>query len=210
MKKLILFTLVFFTLATPILALTSTPSATPSVDLQNKIKSLVKENLETTENLIQKEANAKSFVGYTGKVKSVGTKNITLEVENDLLQIAILPETIITKAGSEIKTTSIALADNLLVIGLKNKDNVLETRIINVLPEVDPATIVETVSKIATFKTIDLKKKSFVLTVSGEDQNFTLSKKTTVKLEDFVAGDTILAITKKYLGKFSLSRAVKI
>lgn len=210
MKKLILFTLVFFTLATPTLALTSTPSATPSVDLQNKIKSLVKENLETTENLIQKETNAKSFVGYTGKVKSVGTKNITLEVESDLLQIAILPETVITKAGSEIKTTSIALADNLLVIGLKNKDNVLETRIINVLPEVDPATIVETVSKIATFKTIDPKKKSFVLTVNGEDQNFTLSKKTTVKLEDFVVGDTILAITKKYLGKFSLSRALKI
>ncbi len=187
-------------------AATSTPSATPSVEV-DKIKTIVQENIDT---IYQKELAAKSFVGYKGKVKSIGSKNLTLEVDTDLLQVSILPTTSITKAGAEIKTSAIALADTLLVIGQKTKDDVLEAKIINVLPVESETDIVITKSAIATIKNLDLKKKTFTLTINSEDLSFTLSKKTTVKLDEYKDGDTILAITKKYQGKYSLSRAIKI
>lgn len=210
MKKLLLLIPIFFLIFTlPVFAVTSTPSATPAMQLEDKIKSLVKENLESAENLLQNEA-VTIFLGFTGKVKSIGSKNITLEVDDDLLQVTIAPETSITKSGNEIKSSSIALSDTLLVIGTKTKDNVLEAKVINVIPPEDPENIVVTEAKIATFKNIDLKKKTFTLTINNEDSSFTLSKKSTVKLDEFKGGDTILAITKKYQGKFSLSRAVKI
>jgi hypothetical protein len=191
-------------------AVTSTPSATPSMQLEEKIKTLVKENLETTEGLVQKEVVAKSLLGYSGTVKSVGTKNITLEIDKDLLQIAVLPTTIITKAGAEIKTSALALGDKLIVIGSKSKDASIEAKIINVIPEVDEKTLVITKAEVAIISKIDLKKKTFSLNIKGQDVAFTLSKKTTVKLENFTDGDQILAITKKYQGKYSLSRAIKI
>lgn len=194
----------------PVLAITSTPSATPNQELQDKIKSLVKENLETTESIIQKDVVLKSLVGYSGKVKSVGSKNITLEVDQDLLQVAVTASTTITKLGTEIKTTSIALADKLIVIGQKTKDNVLEAKTISVISEPNPETIVTTKAEIATIKNIDLKKKTFTLVINSQDLSFTLSRKSTVKLENFTDGDQIFAITKKYQGKNSLSRAIKI
>lgn len=200
----------FLVFSKDIYAINSTPSATPSQDLQDKIKSLVKENLETTENVIKNEITSKSLLGYVGKVKSVGIKNITLETEKDLLQISVLPTTQISKSGAEIKTSSIALSDKLIVIGIKNKDGVLEAKTITVVPEQDPATLVTTKAEIATISKIDYKKKTFTLTINNQSISFTLSKKSTVKLEDLTEGDTIFCITKMYQGKSSLSRAVKI
>lgn len=191
-------------------AVASTPSATPSLQLEEKIKSLVKENLETTEGLIQKDIVTKSLLGYAGKVKSVGTKSLTLEIDKDLLQIAVLPTTSITKAGAEIKTSALALGDKLIVIGSKLKDESIEAKVINVIPAIDETTLVKTKTEIAVISKIDIKKKTFNLNINGEDVTFTLSKKSTVKLENFTEGDQILAVTKKYLGKFSLSRAIKI
>lgn len=191
-------------------ALTSTPSATPSVDIENKIKTLVKENLDTTETELKKNILSKSILGFTGKAKSVGTKNITLETEKDLLQIVLTEKTSITKNGSEMKSSSIALGDKLIVYGQKTKEEVLEAKLILVLADTDDTNLVETQTVVATFKTLDLKKKTFKLTINNEDIDFTLSKKNNVKLEDYKIGDTIFAITKKYLGKFSLSKANKI
>ncbi len=187
-------------------ALTSTPSA----NIQDKIKSLVQENLATTEAKLQKEIVSKSLFGYSGSVKSVGTKNLTLEIEGDLLQVSISPTTSILKAGIEIKTSSIAIADRILVIGTKNKEEVLEAKRITVLEPIDEANIVVTKVYLSVIQKIDLKKKTFVLNIDSQDQPFTLSKKTTVKIENYKDGDLLLTITKKYLGKFSLSRAVKI
>ena len=86
----------------------------------------------------------------------------------------------------------------------------LEAKIINVFPAETDEEVVVTKTQIAYFKNIDTKKKTFTLTINNEDLAFTLSKKSNVKLEDFKDGDKVLAITKKYLGKYSLSRAVKI
>lgn len=213
MKKITLLLLVYlFILVPTTLGATSTPSASPTTQNNqiDKLKSIVQEYTATTEASLQKEIISKSLYGYVGKVKSVGTKNLTLEVNNDLLQVSITPNTSITKSGSEIKTTSIALADKLLVIGTKTKEDVLEAKQITYVTEEKPENIVITKSYVTSFKNIDLKKKTFTLNIDSEDLPFTLSKKSTVKLEDFKDGDRIIAITKKYQGKYSLSRATKI
>ncbi len=211
MKKLFILVVILFLTSTSVFSATATPSATPtSTSTIDKIKDLVKENLTDTELSVQMEAATKSLMGFTGKVKSIGTKNLTLETDKDLLQVLITDTTTITKAGSAIKTTSIALADSLMVIGQKNKDDVLEAKVINVLPVVDETTLVVVTTKVATIKNINLKTKTFTLILDNQDTAFTLSKKNTVKLEDFEDGDTILAVTKKYQGKYSLSKAVKL
>ncbi len=209
MRKHILTIALLLTFTPTVFAATATPSASPTETVE-KIKNLVKENLTTTEANIQKESTSKSLVGFTGKVKTVGTKNITIETEKDLIQILITESTTITKGASEIKTSSIAIGDNLLVYGQKNKDSVFEAKNIYVLAVIDEANTVVSKTQIATINNIDLKKKTFTLTINNEEVNFTLSKKNTIKLEEFKDGDIILGITKKYQGKFSLSKAVKL
>ncbi len=209
MKKTILFAIAFLTFSQTVFAVTATTSGTPTQTV-DKIKSLVKENLTATEVDIQKEAINKSIIGYSGKVKTVGTKNITIETEKDLLQILITDATTIFKSTTEIKTSSIAIGDNLLVYGQKNKDDVFEAKHIYVLAVIDEKNIVISKAQVATISDLDLKKKTFSLTINGETISYTLSKKNTVKLEDFKDGDTIFGITKKYQGKLSLSKAIKL
>ena len=209
MKKTILFAIAFLTFAQSAFAVTATTSGSPTQTV-DKIKSLVKENLTATEVDIQKEAINKSIIGFSGKVKTVGTKNITIETEKDLLQILITDTTTIFKGATEIKTSSIAIGDNLLVYGQKNKDEVFEAKHIYVLAVVDEKNVVISKAQVATISDLDLKKKTFSLTINGETTSYTLSKKNTVKLEDFKDGDTIFGITKKYQGKFSLSKAIKL
>ncbi|OGD83557.1 hypothetical protein A2572_00420 [Candidatus Collierbacteria bacterium RIFOXYD1_FULL_40_9] len=209
MNRITFLIITFFFFATSVLATTATPSAVPTETI-DKIKNLVKENVTATELDIQKEAAGKSLLGYTGKVKTVGTKNITIETEKDLLQILISEESTIFKGTSQIKTSSIAIGDNLLVYGQKNEDNVFEGKHLYVLAPLDETNIVISKTRVSTINKIDLKKKTFTLIIDGQETNFTLSRKNTVKLEDFKDGDTILGITKKYQGKFSLSKAIKL
>ncbi len=190
-------------------AVTASPSATPTQTVE-KIKNLIKENLTTTEVDVQKEIVGNSIVGYSGKVKTVGTKNLTIETEKDLLQTLITDETIINKGGTEIKTSSIAIGDSILIYGQKNKDAVFVANQVSVLAPIDEANIVISKSQVAIINNIDLKKKTFTLKINEEEVSYTLSKKNTVKLEDFKDGDTIFGITKKYQGKFSLSKAIKL
>lgn len=209
MNKYLLLTFLLLALVPGVFAATATPSASPTETVE-KIKNLVKENLTATEIDIQKEATSKSIIGFSGKVKTVGTKNITIETDKDLIQILITELTSITKGTTEIKTSSIAIGDNLLVYGQKNKDGVFEAKQILVLAPIDEKNIVISKAQIATINNIDLKKKTFNLNINGEELAFTLSKKNTVKLEEFKDGDNIFGITKKYQGKFSLSKAIKI
>lgn len=199
----------FFILPLPTIAAVATPSSQPS-ETVDKIKDIVKENLEKTEDIAQKETLTKTVFGQTGLVKTVGTKNITLDTDMDLLQVLVTDDTSLTKQGKEIKTSSIAIGEKLLVIGQKNKENVLEAKVINVLEVVDENQIVISNAQIAKIDKIDTKKKTFTLTINDETSDFVLSKKNTVKLDDFQNGDTILGIVKKYQGKFSLAKAVKL
>jgi len=186
----------------PVLAVTSTPSATPTaLNLQDKIKTIVKDNLTATEKVLEGQTSSK-IIGRTGTIKSIGAKNITLEIEKDITQINM--------EKSDTKASSLAIGNKIMVFGKMDKDNVIMASRIIPVEEKKAEELVETTAILAKITKIDLKKKTFVLTVDSKTFDYTLSKKTTVKLDDLTDGDTLFAISKKYQGKYSLSRATKI
>lgn len=208
MKKIILLATIFLLNSIATLAAESTPSATPTIEAVEKIKNIVKENLQNTEETVTKQA---SNIGLSGIVKTIGSKSITLETDKDIFQIAISDETIISKDNKDIKTSSIAIGDKLLVIGQQvNNEDVLNAKIVNVLSVIKEEEIVISKAEIATISKIDIKKKTFILTINGVETSYTLSKKNNVKLDEFSDGDTIFGITKKYQGKYSLAKAIKL
>jgi len=199
--------------ATPSSSPTTSPtiSTTPSPsseDIQTKIKNLVQENIANTENTLKEKVNLSIYYGYEGKITSISSGNISLNFENDIIQITTTTNTSILKSNSAIKISSLAISDTILVIGKKTKNGVVQASQISVItPEPDEVLTEAIIAKIIS---IDTKSKSIVLNVKGKEINYTLSKKTTVKLTDFEPNQTIFAISKLYSGKYSLSRATTI
>lgn len=189
---------------------TATPSATPKIsatptNLEDKIKNLVKENLSATESNLKESINLKSLVGHVGTIKTISSDNITIETDQNTFQVATTDKTTITKAGVAGKISSLAIADRVIVIGSLVKEDIIQAKSIKVVPE--ETDIVETDAVIANVYSVDVKKKTVVLTINKIQLPFTLSKKTTVKIEDLKPNQTIFAITKKYQGKDSLAKA---
>lgn len=201
MKKILLFVLLFFFSTISVSAETATTSASSSTELQNKIKTIVQENLTATEKVLEGKSLAK-YTGRTGTIKSVGAKNLTLEVDKDILQVSL--------GSTEIKPTSLVIGTKIIVLGKITADNILEAKKIIPYTETKPEELVITTAIFGKITSIDPKKKTLVINIDSKDLDYSLSKKTTVKLEDFQEGDSIFAISKKYQGKLSLSRAVKI
>lgn len=205
----------------PVLAVTtpsaaSTPSATPSItptitpssaqDIQEKIKNLVKENLSATETNLKEKINLQTLVGFVGTIKSINSGNITLDSKDgNLIQITTNEKTTISKSGSSIKLSSLALSDKIIIIGTMIKDDIVIAKRITTA-ELDPNPIISG-TLVAKVSSIDLKKKTIGLNVDGKEVLFALTKKSTIKLTDLQVGQTIFAISKKYDGKDLLSRA---
>jgi len=189
---------------------TATPSATPKVsatptNLEDKIKNLVKENLSATESNLKESINLKSLVGYVGAIKTISAGNISIESDQNIFQVSTTDKTAITKSGTTGKISSLAITDKVIVIGNLVKEDIIQAKMIKVIPE--ETDIVETNAVIANIYSIDIKKKTLVLTINKVQMPFTLSKKNTVKLEELKPNQNIFAITKKYQGKDSLTRA---
>lgn len=201
MKKL-LFILTFFLFSTiSVNAETATSTASSTTNLQDKIKTIVQENLTATEKVLEGQALPK-YTGRTGTIKSVGAKNFTLEVDKDILQIAL--------GTTDVKPTSLVIGTKIIVLGKLTSDNILEAKKIIPYVETKPEELVITTAIFGKVTSIDTKKKTLIINIDNKDLDYTLSKKTTVKLEDFQAEDNMFGISKKYQGKLSLSRAIKI
>lgn len=199
MKKLLIFIILFFVISisrSRALAQDGTPSGSLDVD---KIKSLVKENLTATEKTLTAQTK---FTGRTGTIKSIGAKSLTLEIDKDITQVNL--------STSDIKPSSLIIGNKITILGKLNKDGVIDAYRVTVLTDTKVEDEVTTETLVGQISKIDLKKKTFILTVGKLDVSYTLSKKTTVKLEDFKDGDTLFGISKKYQGKYSLARATKI
>ncbi len=196
--------------ATATSSATTTPSATvtPSQaqDLQEKIKTLVRENLSATESAVRERINQRTLVGYVGTIKSMNSDHLTLSTkEETLFQVTTDENTSIIKKGSEIKFSSLAISDKVIVIGTLLKDEILLGKRISVIPEeVDPMTSDTIVAKVSS---VDVKKKIIGLTVNNTEVLYTLTKKSTIKIAEISEGDTLFGITKKYDGNDYLSRA---
>lgn len=208
MKKIfiIILTLAFGLVLTRIArAETGTSSASPTPNMQDKIKLLVQENLSTTEAKLKEKVDLQSLVGFVGKINTISSGNLTIDSHGVLIQVTSTANTAFIKNGLTIKVTSLAIGDKTIVIGTPIKDDIVQAKRVTVIK--DEPILVKTNAFVAKIVSIDLKKKTITLTLDGVDQVLSLSKKSTVKLTDYKAGQTILAIIKEYNGTLSISRA---
>jgi len=207
MKLLIIFSLLIlnFVFAPDTLAVTATPSATPTQNMEDKIKLLVQENLSTTEAKLKEKLNVQALVGFVGKITTISSGNLTIDSKNNLIQITSTAQTSYLKDGSAIKATSLAIGDKVIVIGTSVKNGIITAKRVTVIK--DEPVLVKTTAVIAKIIQVDTKKKTITLDINGTNQVLTLSKKSTVKLEELAADQMILAIIKEYEGKLSISRA---
>lgn len=187
------------------LAVTATPSATPTQNIEDKIKTLVKDNLSTTEAKLKEKVNLQALVGYVGKITTISSGNLTLDSQGNLLQATSTTKTAYLKDGAAIKVTSLAIGDKIIIIGTSVKDDIIQAKRITVIK--DEPILVKSSAVVAKIVAVDSKKKTLTLTINDKNEVLTLSKKSTVKLEELKADQTILAIIKEYDGKLSISRA---
>ncbi len=197
--------------ATPSAFLTKTDatnSATPSQsgDIQEKIKTLVKENLSATESELKEKINQHTLVGYVGPIQTINSGNLTLNTQDDsLLQITTDDNTIYIKNGSSIKLSSLAISDKIIVIGTLLKEDIILAKRITVVKEDPDAMTSDTI--FAKVSSVDVKKKIIFLSINDKEVPYTLTRKSTIDIDDIKAGVSVFAITKKYDGKDYLSRA---
>ena len=189
---------------------TATPSAsiTPSEtqDIQQKIKNLVKENLSATETSLKDKINLQTLVGYVGEINSINSGNISIDSKDDnMIQITTNENTVYSKSGSNIKLSSLALSDKIIIIGTLLNDNIVLAKKV-VVVEVDSNPMISG-TIYATIVSLDSKKKTISLSINGEEIVYSLTKKSDIKLSELKPGQNIFAITKKYEGKDYLSRA---
>ena len=208
MKKLFLsLTTIFLGLVFvhPVMAITATPSATPTPDIEEKYKLIVQENVSSIAAKLQEKVNLMSLVGYVGKITTISSGNLTVDSHGVLLQVTSTAKTVYLKNNSTIKVTSLAIDDKVIIIGTSIKYGIIQAKRVSVIK--DEPILVKTTAVIAKVVSVDIKKKTLTLTINGADQVLTLSKKSTVKLDQLSAGQTILGIVKEYDGNLSISRA---
>lgn len=200
-KLLIIFSIVAlgFVSARPANAVTETPN------MVDQVKTMVQENLATTEAKLKEKLDLQSLVGFVGKITTISSGNLTLDSHGNLLQATTSAKTAFIKNGLAIKITSLAIGDKIIIIGTSIKDGIVQAKRITVIK--DEPILVKTTSVVAKIVLIDLKKKTITLTLGNENQVLTLSKKSTVKLEELKVDQTILGIIKEYNGALSISRA---
>lgn len=208
MKKLFLsLSTIFLSLVfvQPVMAITATPSATPTPDIEEKYKLIVQENVSSIAAKLQEKVNLMSLVGYVGKITTISSGNLTVDSHGALLQVTSTAKTVYLKNNSPIKATSLAIGDKVIIIGTSIKDGIVQAKRVSVIK--DEPILVKTTAVIAKVVSVDIKKKTLTLTINGADQILTLSKKSTVKLDQLKADQTILGIVKEYDGALSISRA---
>jgi hypothetical protein len=194
-----------FILARQVAAITATPSATPTQNIEDKYKTIVQENLSSAEAKLKEKVNLQSLVGYVGKITTISSGNLTFESHGNIIQATTATQTAILKNGTTIKISSLAIGDKIIVIGTSVKEGIVQAKRVTVIK--DEPVLVNTTAVVTKIVSIDLKKKTLTLSLSGMDRVLTLSKKSTVKLEGFSAAETILGIVKEYSGGLSISRA---
>jgi len=194
-----------FILARPVAAVTATPSATPTQDIEDKYKMIVQENLSSAEAKLKEKVNLQSLVGFVGKITTISSGNLTFESHGNIIQATTTTQTAFLKNGAVIKISSLAIGDKIIIIGTSVKEGIVQAKRVTVIK--DEPILVNTSAVVTKVVSVDLKKKTITLTLNGADRILTLSKKSTVKLEELKADQTILGIIKEYNGGLSISRA---
>jgi len=201
----LIFSLFFLLITSGTMAETASPEANPTQNMEDKIKLLVQENLSTTEAKLKEKVDLHTLVGFAGDITSISSNNLTIESKGNLIQITTSAKTLIQKNGSTLKFASLGIGDKIIVIGTSVKDDIVQAKRINVF-KAEPV-LVKTSAVVAEVVSTDTKKKTVTLTINEQDKILSLSKKSTVKIEELEQGQTILAIVKEYDGNLLISRS---
>ena len=119
----------------------ATPSATPSIsstptpNIEDKIKLLVKENLSTTEAKLKEKMDLQSLVGYVGTISSISSGVISMDTHGNLMQVSTTDKTTLIKNNVKIKATSLAIGDKMIVIGTLIKVDIVQSQRIVVIKD---------------------------------------------------------------------------
>lgn len=179
----------------------ATPTPTTSTDFAAQVKTIV----ASTEAKLKEKVELQSIVGYVGKISTISSGNLTIDSQGNLIQVTTSTKTAFLKDTTTIKSTALAIGDKVIVIGTSAKEGIVSAKRVSVIK--DEPNLVTTSVIISKISSLDLKKKTLTLNINGLDHPLTLSKKSTVKLEELKADQTILGIIKEFDGKFSISRA---
>lgn len=202
-KIIALLFILFPVFSSSAIAVTSTSSASTSnteetevnTNLQDRIRNMVQQNVSTTEAQIKEKINQLSLVGYTGKVTEVTASNLTIDSDGETFQVTTNDTTTIVNAGKNIKLSTIAIGEKLIVIGTFNtkKDVITAKRIVVVkASEVTNKPTIYT----GIIQTVDIKKRTVVIKSLDKVTTMILSKKANLKIEEIVAGKNVLVITR--------------
>lgn len=200
---MILLSLLAFTqiaLTNPKITPTSTPSAIPTIveeqDFQDKIKSAVAKNLATAEAQLKTKLDLKSLSGYSGKITDIKQTTLTMTTaDNTIFQLGISKNTVFSKSGVDIKLSSLAIGDDIIAIGNKTSDDIINLRRLSVYSPTTPTSTKKVI--IGTISTVNQKTKNISIT-STDNTNYTINIKSNspIKFDDLVTGKKVLAIIK--------------
>ena len=199
MKQIIFIALfcIFTILVSPVNAAVATPSATPSTDqvndnLTTRLQTLVKENLATTEAAIKNKLEQQTLIGQTGNITAVTTKGLTLNSKDSVLfQVTVNDKTKIVNGNADIKLSTLAIGQKIIIIGIPEKSDVITAKRIVTITDTTPNPRQVVYGQIIK---VDEKAKTFNMsTVNGK---INVSVKANYKVTDLKVGQTLLAIVK--------------
>ena len=188
MKK-ILFTLsILLTFISPVLAATTTPTATPTEtqDQVTIIRNIVQQNLATAEAMYRKA----SLVGYVGRISAITSQSITLKFNGDTFQVRTTEDTTYNKSG-KANFSSLAIQDKAIVIGTMTNKDIIDAKRIVIIKDV-PSELPQIVS--GKILSADTKTRIVIIRTQKGDFNFILSRKAVLKIDKFISGKPVIAI----------------
>ena len=196
MKPLIFFTF-FLLFLSPALASTSTPSATPTgtaeTTIEEKVRNIVQQNLSTTEALIKDRLEKSQLVGLVGRLTAIAQENITFKPNGETYQIRTTNKTTYSKNNQPAKLDSLAIDDKVIVIGTMIKDGIIEGKRIVAIKDT-----VSTLPFITAGKVLSAnpKTRTVVIRTKNSDQQFILSRKANLKIDQLAPGKTVIAVSQ--------------
>lgn len=192
-------------IATPSATLTTTPTISNiQKNLEDRIKTIVNDNLSTAEAKLRQEINNKQLVGKIGIINSIQANSFNLESRSQIFQISLNPKTIITKAGSNIKAEALAIKDKVIVIATKTSKSLFNANKIIVIPDTisnRPEVIIGSITK------IDPKKRIATFTkTDNKTIEILFSKKFEISLDTLQPKTKMILILSKQSGELVVSK----
>lgn len=181
---------------------TSTPTDSPTT-IQEKIRTLVRDNLATTESKLKEKIDQSTLVGYSGEITEIKNGNVTISTPDGALEATTDSNTVIVIKGAVSKLDKLAIGNRILIIGTSVKKDILEAKRIILSPEAP------TKPEIFLAEVSELNAKTKTISFTGNKTVFNIGRKMSLRLKELAIGQKLIVVTKTldgspYLTQFKL------